>query len=171
MKVTVCIGKDAPRTPAVEALRCEHHAVFLEFKAMTFALMERMGWSEGTAILVMQHIVHAYEIGAALRDRRVGFKMKGKKLTAPPEALAKPWREVYVLTGDKQAVVWVEQAFLIGWQRNKRSDGGAPKKSAGATVLELMKRTGETKDDRRTVDRMRKRLKQMVEEFRSRSRP
>jgi hypothetical protein len=152
------------------ALRCERHAVISEFNVVWVpALMKMTGWREGIAMLVMARLILAYEIGASLRESPVRFKMKGKRLTAPPEALARPWREVYALTEDIRAVALVERAFLIGWKRNKRSDGGAPKKTAGATVIELMKRTGETKDDRRTVDRMRKRLKKMVEEFRSRS--
>jgi hypothetical protein len=89
MKVTVYIGKDAPRTPAVKALRCEHDAVVAAFKAMTFALMKMTGWTEGTAMLVTERLVLAYYIGVTLRARRVGTKMKGKKLTAPPEALAR----------------------------------------------------------------------------------
>jgi len=167
MKVTVCIGKDAPRTPAIEALRHEHTAMVSEFKAMTFALMKMTNWSEGTAKLVMERLVLAYEIGATHREWRVGTKMKGKKLTALPEALARLCREVQVLTGDERAAVLVERAFLFGWERNKPRDAKAPKKSAGATVVELV--IGRGRVDKRERWRLRKRLEKMVEEFRSRS--
>ena len=55
------------------------------------------------------------------------------------------------------------------WERNKRTRGGAPKKTAGATVLNLKARTGKTENDKRERWRMRKRLEKMVEAFRSRS--
>lgn len=167
MKATVYIGTGTPRTPAVEALRHEHAAVVCEFKAMTFALMEKTGWSEGTAMLVMEHLILAYEIGASLRERRVGTKMKGKKLTAPPEALVRPWREVIVVTGDERAAALVEQAFLLGWKRNKPRNATAPKKTAGATFAELVSGRGQL--DKRERCRLRKRLDSMAQEFRSRS--
>lgn len=149
------------------ALRCERDAVISEFNVWAAALMKMTGWREGVAMLVMERLILAYEIGASLRESRVGFKMKGKKLTAPPASLARPWREVYALTGDMRAAALVERAFLIGWERNKRSEGGAPRKTAGGTVMELMKRTGKTENDRRARRRMRERLEKTVKEFQS----
>jgi hypothetical protein len=146
-----------------DALRGERDAVISEFKEWTAALMKMTGRKEGVAMLVMERLILAYEIGAEMRER--GGRGVGKKLAAPPEALARPRREVYALTRDRRAVALVDQAFLIGWKRNKRTRDGAPKKTAGATILELMKRTV----DKRGRYRMRKRLQKMVEGFRSRS--
>lgn len=150
-----------------EALRYERDAVISEFKELTSALMEMTGWSEGVAMLVMERLILAYEVGVELRESRVCGRLVGKKLTVPPAALGKPWREVYALTRDPRAVALVEQAFLVGWKRNKRNSDGAPKKTAGATVMEL--ENGRGKGDKRERWRMRKRLRKMVEEFRSRS--
>jgi hypothetical protein len=154
-----------------EALRCERDAVISEFKQWTAVLMEETGWNEGVAAFVTKRIIRAHEIGIALRESRVGTKMKGKKLTAPPAAFVlELQREVYALTQDPRAVVFVELAFLSGWERNRRDDGGAPKKTAGATVLSLMKRrTGKSENDRRFRLRVRERLEKIIEEFRSRS--
>jgi hypothetical protein len=153
-----------------EALRCERDAVISEFKELTTALMVMTGWSEGVAMFVMERLILAYEIGVELRESRVCSRLVGKKLTVPPAALGKPWREVYALTRDPRAVALVEQVFLVGWERNKRSSDGAPKKTAGATVMELMKRTDQTENDKRERWRMGKRLKKMIQEFRSRRR-
>lgn len=151
-----------------EALRYERDAVISEFKKRTSALMEKTGWSDGVAMFVMERLILAYEIGVELRESRVRRRLVGKKLTVPPAALGKPWREVYALTQDTRAVALVEKAFLFGWERNRRSDGGAPKKTAGATVMEL--KNGRGKDDKRERWRLRKRLKELIEKFRSRSR-
>jgi len=150
-----------------EALRCERDAVVAEFKAMTFALMKMRGWTEGTAMLVTERLILAYDIGAEARE--AGGRGVGERPAAPPEAVARLCREVYALTGDMRAAALVERAFLIGWKRNKRSDGGAPEKTAGATVIELMRRTGKDYDDTRARWRMPKRLEKMVKEFMSRS--
>jgi hypothetical protein len=131
-----------------EALRCERDAVISEFKERTTALMEMTGWSEGVATLVMERLILAYEIGVELRESRVRSGLVGKKLTVPPAALGEPWREVYALTRDPRAVALVEQAFLIGWERNKRSGDGAPKKTAGATVMELKNGRGKGDNSR-----------------------
>lgn len=152
-----------------EALRCEREAVISEFGELTTALMKMTSWSKGVAMFVMERLILAYEIGIELRESRVASRLVGKKLTVPPEALRAPWREVYALTRDKRAVALVEQAFLAGWKRNKRSSGGAPNKTAGYTVLRLMKRTEKTDDNKRERWRMRKRLRKMVEQFRSRA--
>jgi hypothetical protein len=81
-------------------------------------------------MMVTERLILAYEIGVALRESRVHSRLVGNKLTAPPEELAQPWREVYTLTGDRRAVALVEQAFLIGWKRNRRRGrGGAPMSS------------------------------------------
>jgi hypothetical protein len=150
-----------------KALRGERDAVISEFKELTAALMKITGWNEGVAMFVIERLILAYEIGVEVRER--GGRSVGKKLAAPPEALGRPWREVYVITRDKRAVALVEQAFLAGWKRNKRTGDGAPKKTAGATVLNLKKQTGKTENDKRERWRMRKRLEKMVEGFRSRS--
>jgi hypothetical protein len=150
-----------------EALRCERDAVISEFKQWTAELMEMTGWSDGVAMLVMERLIVAYEIGVELRESRVRRRLVGKKLTVPPAALGKPWREVYALTQDPRAAALVEQAFLAGWERNRRSSDGAPKKTAGATVVEL--KNGRGKGDKRERWRLRKRLKELIEEFRSRS--
>jgi len=150
-----------------EALRCERGAVISEFKELTTALMEMTGWSESVAMFVMERLILAYEIGADARE--AGGRAKGEKLTAPPASLAHPWREVYALTRDGRAAALVERAFRLGWKRNKRSECKRPKKTAGTTVMELMKRTGKTENDKRERWRLRMRLKRMVEEFRSRS--
>lgn len=165
MKVTVFIGKDAPRTPAVEALRHEHAAVRFEFKAHSLALMKMTGWDQGVATQVMECLVLAYEIGAA--ERWNGGRDKGERPAGPPEALAVPWHRIIALTQDKRAAALVERAFQLGWARNKPRSMGAPKKSAGATVMELMKRTGKEENDKRERWRLRKRLRKLVEEFRS----
>ena len=146
-----------------EALRGERDAVISEFKELTAALMKMTGWNEGVAIFVMERLILAYAIGAELLER--GGRRVGEQLAAPPEALGRPWREVYALTRDKRAVALVEQAFLAGWKRNKRTRDGAPRKTAGATVAELMKPTV----DKQGRYLMRKRLQKMVEGFRSRS--
>ena len=151
-----------------EALRYERDAVISEFKGLTTALMEKTGWSEGVAMLVMERLILAYEIGVELRESRVRSRLVGKKLTVPPAALGELWREVGVLTRDPRAVALVEKAFLKGWARNKRNSDGAPKKTAGATVVEL--KNGRGKDDKHERWRQRKHLKKLIERFRTRSR-
>jgi hypothetical protein len=152
-----------------EALRCERDAVISEFKQWTAVLMEETGWNEGVAMLVGQHLILAYEIGAELRGP--GRRKKGERPAGPPEALRRLCHEAYALTGDKRAAALVERAFLIGWERNRRKGrSGAPKKTAGATVMELMKRRSRTENDKRERYRMRKRLAMMIQELRSRSR-
>jgi hypothetical protein len=160
MKVTVYIGKDAPRTPSVEALRFEHTAMISEVKAMTFALIQRTGWSKDTAIRAMEHIILAYEIGIWAREK----KDRAKGL----EALGKQRREVCVLTGDERAAALVDNAFLYGWKRNKPRPRNAPKKTAGATFVELV--SGRGRLDKQERYRLRKRLITIAQELLSRSR-
>lgn len=153
-----------------EALRCERDAVASAFKEMVAEAVRRKGWNEGVAIRVTERLILAYEIGVALRESRVHSRLVGDKLTAPPEALKRPWREVRALTRDERAVILVEKAFMAGWKRNRRRGrDGAPKKTAGATVMELMKRRNRTENDKRERYRMRKRLAAMIQELRSRS--
>jgi len=53
----------------VEALRCERDAVTSEFKKLTDATMKMTGLNEGVAMLVMERLTLAYEIGAEMRER------------------------------------------------------------------------------------------------------
>jgi len=52
-----------------EALRCERDAVTSEFKKLTDATMKMTGLNEGVAMLVMERLTLAYEIGAEMRER------------------------------------------------------------------------------------------------------
>jgi hypothetical protein len=140
---------------AVEALRRERANVVAEFKAMTFALMKMTGWRESVAMLVMERLIKAYEIGAELHESRTNKELKGKKLGKPPAEIGRLGCEVFRLTRSTNAALLVAKAFLIGWDRDRKRNrarpgqpkGGAPKKSAGATVVDLLKLERRVKKD------------------------
>lgn len=151
-----------------QTIRGEHEAVRSAFVAWARRLREKFGWDAFVALHVMQRLTLAYEIGAELRESRIGGGLVGEKLSIPPELLRVLYAlccEARALTGDIRAVVQVKYAFHAGWKRNRRGNGGAPKMTAGSTVIELMKRTEKTESDARYRYRARVRLKKMTEEF------
>jgi hypothetical protein len=168
------VARDSDEQPvardAIEAkaLHCESEAVISEFRVLAQGLLEEFGWREAVAMQVARCVILAYEIGVALRASRVGSGLVGEKLTIPPELLRVLYAlccEVRALTGDIRAVAQVKYAFHAGWKRNRRGNGGAPKMTAGAIVLELMYRTEKTESDARYRYRARVRLKKMTEKF------
>jgi hypothetical protein len=146
-KHVVAHFKKVLRTPrVVDALYREGVAIASEFKELVAEAVRRKGWNEGVAARVTECVILAYEIGAELRDH-VGRGAGDKPPSPPPEALWRPWREVRAVTRDERAGMLVEQAFLIGWKRNKRPLGGAPKKTIGAALLDVMQRTPPVTDE------------------------
>jgi hypothetical protein len=135
-------------TPGVaKALYSEALAVASAFEEHAAEAVRRKGWNEGVARQVVQRLIRAFEIGADLRDL-VGRGAGDGPPSPPPEALGQLRREVCALAQDNRAAALVDHAFLLGWKRSKRSKRpGAPKKTFGAALLEMLQRTPVVTDE------------------------
>lgn len=149
-------------TPGVaKALYSEALAVASAFEELAAEAVRRKGWNEGLARSVTSRLTQAFNIGATLRDR-VGRGASDKPPPSLPpealEALKRLWHELRALIlDDVHAAFLVKHAFLLGWKRNKRTLGGAPKKTIGAALLGMLQRTPVVTDEGKLPQRPKER--------------